>query len=45
MRYFIRGGLLLFTVLFFHDVPLEWQGCAGFIIGTIVSLTFVGSKK
>nr|DAT54030.1 MAG TPA: hypothetical protein [Caudoviricetes sp.] len=42
----IMPMLMIFVCLFYHDIPLEWQGLAGYILGCLVTLnSCLGKKK
>lgn len=41
----IHLTLIGFMALFYHDIPLEWQGFTGFVVGAIATWNVMGGHK
>ncbi|WP_187116697.1 hypothetical protein [Anaerosalibacter massiliensis] len=37
--------LVAFMIFVYHDIPLEWQGFTGYIVGVIATWNAIGVKK
>ncbi|MBU5292813.1 hypothetical protein KQH90_02015 [Anaerosalibacter bizertensis] len=41
----IHCTLVAFMIFVYHDIPLEWQGFTGYIVGVTVTWNVIRAKK